>query len=336
MAVPTPIYTPAVVARGAAAAQTATPQPALPQPPVAQPAPGTARSSRRPRLASVTPLYPAAVVPPAPGGAGAASVRDAAPRRRALPGGWTLVLLPPARSPGSVRTVPLGRRHAIVPLLVATILVGAVAYGAGRMGMLRHQLLVAPEVSWLQERVRDAEARATTLGDSMAVLEAQVASLTATVETRRAVQRASAAAAARVGARAAEGVVLPVLGRITSRFAPARMHPVLRIRRPHRGLDIAAPSGTPITAPAAGRVTRVSRELAYGLVVHVDHGGGLTTRYAHLRSANVSVGQVVDEGEPIATVGSSGLSTAPHLHYEVRVRGDAVDPLRVPVESHGL
>ncbi|HEY0971668.1 MAG TPA: M23 family metallopeptidase [Gemmatimonadales bacterium] len=318
MASPTPIYT-AAVAQAAGQAQP------LPQP--------SSRHARRSRPASVTPLYPNVAVSP---GAAPATATTAAPRRRSLPGGWTLVLLPPARSPGTVRTVPLGRRHAVVPVLVAAILLGSVAYTAGRLGMWRHQTLVAPEVTWLQERVRDAEARASTMGDSLAMLQAQVASLTATVETRRAAQRASAAVAARAGAMATEGVVLPVLGRITSRFAPGRVHPILRMRRPHRGLDIAAPAGTTITAPAAGRVTKVARELAYGLVVHVDHGGGMTTRYAHLRSANVSVGQVVDEGEPIATVGSTGLSTGPHLHYEVRVRGDAVDPLRVPVQSHGL
>ena len=122
----------------------------------------------------------------------------------------------------------------------------------------------------------------------------------------------------------------PVPGRRSGSFGLRRVINGMP-RSPHSGLDIAAPSGTTISAPAAGRVTRVSRELAYGLVVHIDHGNGVTTRYAHCRSALVTAGQTVDEGTPIATVGRSGLATGPHLHYEVRVRGEAVDPMRVAI-----
>jgi murein DD-endopeptidase MepM/ murein hydrolase activator NlpD len=75
-------------------------------------------------------------------------------------------------------------------------------------------------------------------------------------------------------------------------------------------------------------VTRVERQLGYGLLVEIDHGDGVMTRYAHCRSSLVSVGDPVLQGEPIATVGSSGLSTGPHLHYEVLVKGRRVDPLR--------
>jgi murein DD-endopeptidase MepM/ murein hydrolase activator NlpD len=121
---------------------------------------------------------------------------------------------------------------------------------------------------------------------------------------------------------------LPVIGAIASRFSRARRHPLLHIVRPHLGIDVAAPRGTPITAPAAGTVSFVGRKFGFGLVVEIDHGNGVTTRYAHCGRAMVSEGARVTRGMPIATVGTSGLSTGPHLHYEVLVHGHQVDPLR--------
>jgi murein DD-endopeptidase MepM/ murein hydrolase activator NlpD len=121
---------------------------------------------------------------------------------------------------------------------------------------------------------------------------------------------------------------LPVIGAIASRFSRARRHPLLHIIRPHLGVDVAAPRGTPITAPAAGIVSFVGRKFGFGLVVEIDHGNGVTTRYAHCGRALVEEGAHVTHGVPIATVGTSGLSTGPHLHYEVIVNGRQVDPLR--------
>jgi murein DD-endopeptidase MepM/ murein hydrolase activator NlpD len=121
---------------------------------------------------------------------------------------------------------------------------------------------------------------------------------------------------------------LPVIGPIASRFSRARKHPLLHIVRPHLGVDVAAPRGTPITAPAAGVVSFVGRKFGFGLVVEIDHGNGVTTRYAHCGRAMVTEGARVTHGMPIATVGTSGLSTGPHLHYEVLVHGHQVDPLR--------
>ncbi len=121
---------------------------------------------------------------------------------------------------------------------------------------------------------------------------------------------------------------LPVAGLIASRFSRARRHPILRIVRPHLGVDVSAPSGTRISAPASGRVVFAGRRFAFGLVVEIDHGRGVITRYAHCRSVQAHVGQQVDKGARIATVGSTGLSSGPHLHYEVLVGGRHVDPLR--------
>jgi murein DD-endopeptidase MepM/ murein hydrolase activator NlpD len=123
-----------------------------------------------------------------------------------------------------------------------------------------------------------------------------------------------------------------VLGRLSSRFSYSRRHPILRIRRPHLGVDVSAPKGTPIRAPATGTVRTVERSFTYGLLVELDHGDGVITRYAHCESVEVKEGQSVIAGTTIATVGSSGLSTAPHLHYEVRVRGRPVDPLTYVVQ----
>jgi murein DD-endopeptidase MepM/ murein hydrolase activator NlpD len=137
--------------------------------------------------------------------------------------------------------------------------------------------------------------------------------------------------------RSLEG--LPVIGRLASTFSRSRRHPVLHIRRPHLGVDIAAPRGTHIIAPAPGTVSFVGRKFGFGIVVEIEHGGGIRTRYAHLTKAMVQVGDEVGKGAFIATVGSTGITTGPHLHYEVLVNGRQVDPLRYrlpqPVASEG-
>jgi murein DD-endopeptidase MepM/ murein hydrolase activator NlpD len=250
----------------------------------------------------------------------------AAPPRR----GWTLLFLPPARVPGAVRTVVLGRRHLLMPLAAVVVVLAAVSFAAGRVGGWLQEARVAPELAQMQDRAWAAEARLHVVMDSLGALRAEVAALAAAAEARR--DLAAVAGAARPSApasRPSAGLALPLQGRITSRFSRSRLHPILRIRRPHKGVDIAAASGTPIRAPAPGRVTKVAREIGYGLIVQLDHGGGVTTRFAHCRSALVRVGQRVEAGARIATVGATGLATTPHLHYEVRVRGEAVDPLRV-------
>jgi murein DD-endopeptidase MepM/ murein hydrolase activator NlpD len=128
---------------------------------------------------------------------------------------------------------------------------------------------------------------------------------------------------------------LPVIGAIASRFSRARRHPLLHIVRPPLGVDVAAPRGTQITAPAPGRVSFVGRKFGFGLVIEIVHGNGVKTRYAHCGRALVALGAQVARGMPIATVGTSGLSTGPHLHYEVLVNGRQVDPLRFRMPQAG-
>jgi len=122
--------------------------------------------------------------------------------------------------------------------------------------------------------------------------------------------------------------IMPTEGFLTSNFAKVRYHPILHYNRAHEGIDITAPYGSPIIAPAAGRVTKAGWENGYGIVVEIDHGYGIVTRYAHQSRVGVHVGQQLRRGDRIGFIGSTGLSTGPHLHYEVIVNGRPVDPLR--------
>ena len=115
-------------------------------------------------------------------------------------------------------------------------------------------------------------------------------------------------------------------GRISSDYG-MRKHPILRRRKRHKGIDLAAPRGTPVYATADGAVSRADRSRSYGLVVYLEHGADLQTRYAHMSKLLVADGQDVKKGDLIGYVGSTGRSTGPHLHYEVRVDGVAVNPI---------
>lgn len=122
--------------------------------------------------------------------------------------------------------------------------------------------------------------------------------------------------------------ILPTIGRLSSRYSAARYHPTLHVTRPHEGIDIAAPMGAPVVAPAAGVVATIATQPGYGLMLEIDHGQGLVTMYGHLSRIHVRKSQFVRRGQLIASVGNSGLSTGPHLHYEIRVGKRSVDPLR--------
>ena len=121
--------------------------------------------------------------------------------------------------------------------------------------------------------------------------------------------------------------------RMTSTFG-MREHPILGGRRAHKGVDLAAPAGTPVYATADGTVSRASWFSGYGLFISLEHGGEMQTRYGHMSRLNVAEGQRVHKGDVIGFVGSTGNSTGPHLHYEVRVDGAAVNP--VPYMQTGI
>ncbi|MCD9017706.1 M23 family metallopeptidase [Parachryseolinea silvisoli] len=107
-----------------------------------------------------------------------------------------------------------------------------------------------------------------------------------------------------------------------------RTHPIYKVKKLHTGIDFAASIGTPIYATADGTVAEVSVKFSgYGKMVEVNHGFGYRTRYAHMHEFAVRAGQTIKRGDLIGYVGNTGLSTAPHLHYEVLINGDHVDPV---------
>ncbi|MCS7223932.1 MAG: peptidoglycan DD-metalloendopeptidase family protein [Armatimonadetes bacterium] len=120
----------------------------------------------------------------------------------------------------------------------------------------------------------------------------------------------------------------PVAGRLVSGFG-YRVHPIYRRVKFHYGVDLAAPHGSPIYAAADGEVVYSGWRRAYGNTVIIDHGDGLATLYAHCSAILVREGQIVRKGQVIARVGSTGLSTGPHLHFEVRRFGQPMNPLSV-------
>lgn len=121
--------------------------------------------------------------------------------------------------------------------------------------------------------------------------------------------------------------IWPARGWITSSFG-YRVSPFTGEKQLHEGIDISAPAGTRVFAPADGVVTNTSTEEGYGKVVAINHGYGLVTRYAHNAEVAVKVGERIRRGEQIATIGNTGRSTGPHVHYEVRVNGIPVNPKR--------
>jgi murein DD-endopeptidase MepM/ murein hydrolase activator NlpD len=137
------------------------------------------------------------------------------------------------------------------------------------------------------------------------------------------------------GRERANGLMAPVAGRITSSFG-VRLHPILRFARFHAGIDFGADSGSPIVAAADGMVVGAGWAGGYGRQVRVAHGGGIATTYSHMSGIAAGPGTPVRQGQVIGYVGSSGISTGPHLHFEVRVNGRAVDPTQVRFQSRSV
>lgn len=113
-----------------------------------------------------------------------------------------------------------------------------------------------------------------------------------------------------------------------------RIHPILKVRKMHTGLDFGAPRGTAVQVTGDGKVVEVTRDNSgYGLHIIVDHGFGYKTLYGHMEKADVKVGQKVTRGQHIGTIGNSGRSTAPHLHYEVIYKGQKVNPIHYVIDG---
>ncbi len=125
-----------------------------------------------------------------------------------------------------------------------------------------------------------------------------------------------------------DGMRMPVAGRVTSQFG-SRFHPILGHKRMHKGVDLGAGMGSPIVAAADGRIVRAGWAGGYGRQVAIAHTGGIRTTYSHMSRIAAQPGQSVRQGQVIGYVGSSGLSTGAHLHYEVYKNGRPVNPLSV-------
>jgi murein DD-endopeptidase MepM/ murein hydrolase activator NlpD len=152
-------------------------------------------------------------------------------------------------------------------------------------------------------------------------LARQSAALAARIRTAQAAAAATPAVAPVLTGRiSSSGFIWPVSGPVTSGFG-------WRWGRMHEGIDIAAPTGTPIAAAAAGTVIVAGWMGGYGNLTVIDHGGGISTAYAHQSALAAGAGQGVAQGQVIGYVGSTGHSTGPHLHFEVRTGGSATDPL---------
>lgn len=188
------------------------------------------------------------------------------------------------------------------------LLAGIASAGVWSMSNARSVVMTADQLA-------DAQRMILTLHDSVHVLRARVLTDAAQLDS-------------------APEMIMPVVGRITSVFSRSRLHPLLQILRPHEGIDLSAPVGTEIVAPALATVSFVGWRFGDGLTIELAHNGGVTTRYAHCLASSVRIGQRVRAGQAIGSVGASGLATGPHVHFEVLLRGTPIDPLRYLAASH--
>lgn len=196
---------------------------------------------------------------------------------------------------------------------VALISSKAAAARAARDRLAAERNRLATVESLKQGALADTrETRAEYLGE-VESLAAQSAALGARI---RAAQSGSTGSTS----VSSSGFIWPCSGVVSSGFG-------MRWGRMHEGIDIACAYGTPVHAAAAGTVIYAGWMEGYGNLVVLDHGGGLSTAYAHASSILVSLGQHVEQGDEVSLVGSTGHATGPHLHFEVRVNGTAVDPL---------
>lgn len=197
-----------------------------------------------------------------------------------------------------------------------------VAAQKNEVALLRQQLLVQKE-NYEQEAAEEQKLIAR-LREQRSALEAAEAKLAQDSEQIGALIRQKVAAQTGV-IRGTGRFIFPSNARLSSGFGN-RVHPILGYSRFHAGVDFAASYGTTIRAADSGRVIFSGWYGGYGQAVIIDHGDGLTTLYAHASRLFVREGQAITQGQPIAAVGSTGLSTGPHLHFEVRQNGNPVNP----------
>lgn len=291
----------------------------------------------------ILPLHPTPPTPPAAVELEALAATET--RRRSVPledRPYRILVVPPA--PGDrTRAYYVARWQAMCAVLGAV----AVVFIAGAslatvIGSFRTQTYDAASAE-----LEALRGQLIAVGDSLSLTRAALADAASAEDSSAAAANGNASAISRARMRAAlarraatlraggtglaGGVSpdgLPVSGAIASGFSWARRHPLLQVVRPHLGLDVAARRGTRIIAPASGKVRLVGRSFAFGNMIEIEHEGGIVSRYAHLGLSLVKKGDLVVRGTPIGTVGSSGLTTGPHLHYEILRNDRQIDPLR--------
>src|SRR6266480_1121018 len=254
---------------------------------------------------------------------------------------WTVMVVP--HGSGSSRAVEVSQTFvkalvgigSVVALTFLVLGVAAISRGVN----ITHSRALENENRLLADEIQRMRERMTVVRDSLKALgpggqQALAARLDVDALARRAnilvrsLNEAYDSLSKNRALMAATPSIMPTKGWLTSAFMRERIHPILHLARPHEGIDVTAPMGAEIEAPAAGIVTEVRWEEGYGNIVTMDHGFGLVTRFAHCSKILVVRGQRVKRGQVIAKVGSTGLSTGPHLHYEVWVNHKPVDPMK--------
>ncbi len=182
----------------------------------------------------------------------------------------------------------------------------------------------------LAQRREELEAERSSQQELLAEVEGEIArwekEIAGLEREQASIERLILARSRRGTERATGRYFRPVPGRVDSFFGP-RVHPIYGTVKMHNGVDMDGAKGQPIVAFASGRVIFSGVKGGYGNAVMIDHGGGMVTLYAHQSKLAVKVGQRVEGGQVIGYVGSTGLSTGPHLHFEVRIDGRPVDPM---------
>ena len=183
-----------------------------------------------------------------------------------------------------------------------------------------------------EERRRQLSGQATAkraalqaVGDQRAAAERAIRDLEEDSRTLEALIQSLQSGTTAGAGRVLAAFLMPLRGPVTSRFG-FRRHPIFRLRQFHQGLDIAAPRGSPVAAAFGGKVLFTGWYGGYGKLVILDHGQGFSSLYGHLSAILVKPGQSVARGEIVGRVGSTGYSTGPHLHYEIRQNGRPVNP----------
>lgn len=266
--------------------------------------------------------------------------------KKSMGKGYSILICPWGGA--NVRRVALSRRALRGLEIVAVLLLCAKAYFFSDYLSLRLEREVVDQIKAEKEQNKERLARLYDQAEEMQRLlsrwKALKANVRASVPSRRGSSGEERAAVEQLEERLAslhgelESLVAsiptawPVDGWVSSGVG-LRVSPWTGKRQFHSGLDIPEPIGTPVHAPADGRVRLVGNNAASGRVLVLDHGDGIATHYAHLSKIHVPKDALVEKGQWIADVGSTGRSTGPHLHYEVRVDGVAIDPRRHLLKS---